>query len=160
MSQVRFAQSEDIPALVDLGRQMHVKSRYAWMQFNAKRLWDSLEAAIPNTRHCLIVATSGAKAGEVEFEKKIGVLWACITSLPFSRELIAQVDYLYVVPKWRGSPVAMKMMAGLRRWAQNREVGEIIINNTWASEQPYSGKFLNKLGIASIGTVHSIWMNR
>jgi GNAT superfamily N-acetyltransferase len=162
MSEVRFARADDLPVLVDLGRQIHVQSRYAWMQFNAARLWNNLEAAIDNKQHCLIVATSrnGEASTQAESDKLIGVLWAYAVSLSFSSDFIAQIDHLYVLPRYRGTPVAMKMMAGLRRWANNRQVSELLLANAFGSEQAYSGKWLGKLGLKSIGGMHSMWMDR
>ena len=168
MSQVQFAQMQDIPSLVELGRQIHAQSRYAWMPFSAKRLWSALETAIPNKQHCLIVALESslgheadkgqsAHAGEATL---MGVLWACAQALPFCNEFVAQVDTLYVMPKHRGSPVAMKMMTGLRRWANNRQVAEILIPNAFGVDQVYSAKLLGKLGLKPVGGVHSMWMER
>jgi hypothetical protein len=160
MSQVRFARPEDIPALVDLGRQMHVQSRYTWMQFNAKRLWTCLEAAIANKQHCVIVATDDGVESDASTANLSGVLWACAFGLPFSSEFVAQIDYLYVIPKRRGTPAAMKMMAGLRRWANNRQIAEILLPNAFGADEVYSTKLLGKMGLKAVGGVHSMWVDR
>ena len=160
MSQVRFANPADIPALMDLGRQIHAQSRYAWMQFNAIRLWTSLEAAITNKQHCIIVATDTGIENDASAAKLTGVLWANAFGLPFSSERVAQIDYLYVTPKRRGTPTTMKMMAGLRRWAHNREVAEIVLKNAFGVDEVYSAKLLSKLGLKPVGGVHSMWVDR
>ena len=170
MSQVRFAQHQDIPALVELGRKIHAQSRYAWMPFNSKKLWANLESAINNKQCCLIVATLDATSatssnGEQEPQNYnlrpiIGVLWAYTLSLPFCNEFVAQIDNLYVIPQYRGSPVTMKMLAGLRRWGNNRQVAEIIIPNTFGIDQAYSSKLLGKLGLKPVGGMHSMWVDR
>ncbi|WP_343725355.1 hypothetical protein [Herbaspirillum huttiense] len=162
MSEVRFARMEDIPSLIDLGRQIHVQSRYAWMQFNATRLWSSLEAAIDNKQHCLIVANQGREDASAQSatQEMIGALWAYAIALPFSSDFVAKIDYLYVLPRYRGTPVAMKMMAGFRRWAGNRQVSEISLLNAFGDDTAYSGKWLGKLGIKPVGGVHSMWLDR
>src|SRR5437870_7364023 len=129
MSQVRFAEAADIPALIELGRQMHVQSRYAWMLFNADRLWTFLEAVIANKQHCVIVAADDASPGA----SLTGALLASAQGLPFSSDFVAHIDYFYVVPRRRGTPAAMKMMAGLRRWANNREIAEILVSNSFGA---------------------------
>lgn len=162
MSEVRFARIEDIPSLVDFGRKLHVQSRYAWMQFNATRLWNSLEAAISNKQHCLIVATRTHQetSAQGDTQEMIGVLWAYTVALPFSSDFVAHIDYLYVLARYRGTPVAMKMMAGLRRWANNRQVSELLLANAFGGDPTYSGKWLGKLGMKSVGGLHSMWMDR
>ncbi|HWW04217.1 hypothetical protein [Collimonas sp.] len=156
MSHVRFAEAADIPALIELGRQMHVQSRYAWMVFNANSLWKYLEAVISNKSHCVIVASDDASPGA----SLTGGLLAHAQSLPFSSDFVAHIDYFYVAPKRRGTPVAMKMMIGLRRWADNREIAEILLSNGFGTEQVYSGKLLTKLGLKAVGGVHAMWMDR
>lgn len=160
MSQVRFAEIQDIPGLVELGRQIHVQSRYAWMQFNASRLWTSLNAAIANKQHCVIVATDHAVEVDASSSKLTGVLWGSAFGLPFSSERVVQINYLYVIPKRRGTPAAMKMMAGLRRWSHNREVAEILLPNAFGTDEVYSAKLLAKLGLKAVGGVHSMWVDR
>jgi GNAT superfamily N-acetyltransferase len=162
MSEVRFARMEDIPSLIDLGRQIHVESRYAWIQFNATRLWNSLEAAVDNKQHCLIVAAHNHQgvSGQRSTQEVIGALWAHAMALPFSNDFVAHIDYLYVLPRFRGTPVAMKMMAGFRRWADNRQVSELSLVNAFGDGPAYSGRWLEKLGMKSVGGVHSMWMDR
>lgn len=171
MSQVRFATHQDIPALVEFGRQIHAQSRYAWMPFSAKRLWATLEKGLESKQHCLIVATASLPADAQQNNTQgsqhdhgslplIGVLWASALALPFCNEFAAQIDTLYVVPLRRGSPVTMKMMAGLRRWANNRQIAEILIPNAFGVDQAYSAKLLGKLGLKPVGGVHSMWVDR
>lgn len=46
----------------------------------------------------------------------------------------------------------MKMLAGLRRWAINREVAEIFVPSTFGKDEGYVGRFMNKLGMAARGS--------
>ena len=62
MTQVRFAQLSDIPALVELGRQIHVQSRYGWMMYSASHTWKYLERVIPAKQNCVIVAVEATQA--------------------------------------------------------------------------------------------------
>jgi len=157
MTTVRFAELADIPALISLARQMHVQSRFAWMVFDSDHLWQYLEQIIPSKRHCLIVA-GGANAADGA--PLIGLLSAAVQPYAFSKDFMAQIDHLYVLPSERGSPVVMKMMAGLRKWASNREVTEITITNHFGIDERRSAKFLKKLGLSTVGGIYSMWAAR
>ncbi|OOG51605.1 hypothetical protein [Polaromonas sp. C04] len=156
MSEVRFAQPGDIPALIELGRQMHVQSRYAWMVFSASRVWTYLENAIPNKQYCVIVATQDAASDA----PLCGLLLATAHQYSFANDFMAQIDYLYVLPTKRGTPAAMKMMAGFKRWAGNREVGEISMANRFGANEAYTGKLFGKLDMPAVGGVHAMWVQR
>ncbi len=159
MTKVRFADMSDIPSLVELGRQMHLHSRYAWMMFNATRLWTYLEHSITDKSFCVIVAAQNpdlaTDTGRLE-----GVLVARVHGYPFSNDLLAQVDYLYVHPAARGSSAAMKMLSGFKRWAKNREVAEVIVPNRFGANEAYVTKFLTKLGMPAVGGLHAMWLPR
>lgn len=156
MSTVQFATPSDIPLLVELGRQMHVQSRYSWMPYSASQTWAYLERIIPAKQHCVMVAHSSNR-----HEATIcGVLVATVTPYHFSRDLQARVDYLYVLPPQRGTPVAMKLVTAFRRWASNREVAEITLPNTFGAGQGATAKLFSKLGMPPVGSLHSTWVQR
>lgn len=160
MTHVRFAQLADIPALVELGRQIHVQSRYGWMVYSASQTWKYLERVIPAKQNCVIVAVEGATQGAQTPSAVLGVLIATARQYPFSTDFCAHVDYLYVLPTKRGTPVAMKMVTAFRRWANNREVAEITITNQFGLGQAQSAKLFNKLGMPPVGGQHSMWVQR
>lgn len=161
MTQVRFAQLSDIPAMVELGRHMHVQSRYGWMVYSASQTWKYLERVIPNKQCCVIVAVGeGAGGQRYEQAELFGALLATARKYPFSADFAAHIDHLYVTPHKRGTPVAMKMVTAFRRWANNREVAEITISNQFGVGQAQSTKLFNKLGMSSVGGQHSMWVQR
>lgn len=157
MTQVRFAQLADIPALVELGRHMHVQSRYGWMVYSASQTWKYLERVIPNKQSCVIVAVGEGTGAQADV---YGALLAAARQYPFSTDFAAHIDYLYVTPAKRGTPVAMKMVTAFRRWANNREVAEITITNQFGSGQAQSAKLLTKLGMPPVAGQHSMWVQR
>ena len=156
MSHVRFAQVADIPALVELGRQMHVQSRYAWLVFSASQLWQYLEQAMARKQFCVIVGLESAQPNA----QITGGLLAHADSYPFSTEIVAALQYLYVVPQKRGSPLAMKMLIPFKKWAANREAAEITVINQFGVNQVQSAKLLAKLGMPLVGGQHSMWLER
>lgn len=156
MTTCRFAELADLPAMVALGRQMHVQSRYGWMQYRASQVWKYLETTIPSKQCCVIVAlaTTATEAAVC------GVLVATARQFPFSFDFVAQVDYLYLVPSQRGTLTAMKMLTAFKRWANNREVTEILIPNNFGTGQAYTDKLFTKLGMTAVGNMHTLWMQR
>jgi hypothetical protein len=163
MSIVRFAESADIPALIELGRQMHVQSRYGWMTFASSRVWQYLEKAIPNKQFCVIVATEsvGPATSTASTNPALSAcLIANVSQFPFCYDFCAQVDYLYVAPAKRGSPMAMKMLTAFKRWAANRDVTEITIPNRFGANDAKTAKLISKLGMPVVGGVHAMWVDR
>ena len=154
MTSVRFAQASDIPALVELGRQIHVQSRYAWMNYSAGRTWQHLERLVSNRGACVIVATSHDENGTAVS----GVLIGTANQYPFNHDFVAEIELFYVVPHKRGTPLAMKMVTAFRRWANNREVAEITITNQFGTGEARTARLFSKLGMPAVGGVHSMWV--
>ena len=148
----RFALSSDIPALVEFGRDIHVQSRYAWMQYSASRTWELLEKILPNKQYGLMIAE---KNGEV-----VGVLLALAQQYFFNHDFHAQIELFYVRPELRGTRVAMELLGACRRWADNRSVTELWLLDRFAEPSAYNRKLWSRLGLSAIGSVHSRWMDR
>ncbi len=143
MTELRFAQPADIPALVELGRTIHVQSRYGWMVYSASRTWAYLERILASKQHCVMVA--------VRDEQVVALLAASAQQYPFGNDFSAQIEVFYVVPVMRGSPIAMNMLGALRTWANNRDVVEIWMLDRFGSETGYTAKLFKKLGMPSAG---------
>ena len=156
MTEVRFAQLADLPAMVELGRQMHVQSRYAWLIYSSSQTWKYLERMIPSKQACVMVAINPSTSGA----PVCGVLIATASQYPFSNDFVAQIEFLYVAPPKRGTPIAIKMVTAFRRWANNREVAEITISNRFGAGEAGTARLFGKLGMPAVGGVHSMWMER
>lgn len=156
MSNVRFAQIGDIPALVELGREIHAKSRYAWMPFDANRLWLALEIAIQDSGQCVIVASDYRDLGARVFAG----IWAKVVAPEFTREFFADVVYLYSRPERRGSPSVMKMLVGMRTWARNRKCCCIRISRRPMPAHLMKTEFLERLGFQISNESVELWLPR
>lgn len=156
MTSVRFAQASDIPVLVEMGRQIHVQSRYAWMNYSASRTWQHLERLLLSKQACVMVAMSPDENGVAV----CGVLLGTANPYPFSHDFVAEIDLFYVVPSKRGTPIAIKMVTAFRRWANNREVAEITLTNRFGTGEARTAKLFSKLGMPVVGGVHSMWVQR
>src|SRR5438093_5866063 len=107
---VRFAIKEDIPGLVELGREAHVESRYAWLSYSPERVWEQIDKAIQRNDHCCLVAHDAK-------QEPYGFLHGYTEEYFFARARAARLEFLYILPKRRGGLDAMKMLAGFRQWA-------------------------------------------
>jgi hypothetical protein len=152
MTQLRFAEVADIPQLVELGREIHAQSRYVSLPYGAKHTWGYLERVIPSKQHCLIVAE---RDGELR-----GVLLASAKPYLFCAEVSAQIEVFYLQPTLRGTPVAVRMLAALRRWSENRDVAEIWMLDQWAANAERNKPLFERLGMAGAGRLRSRWVQR
>lgn len=154
MTTVRFATNADIPALVALGRSMHVESRYGWMVYSADRAWRRLEEMIGRSDCCVMVAVD-------EIGELCGFLIGTVSEYAFAHDFVAQLDFIYLVPVRRSGLTAMKMLTAFKRWAMNREVAEIVLSNRFGAEnEAYVSKLFSRLGMPAVGGVHTMWIER
>lgn len=154
MTDVRFAVAGDLPALVELGRAMHVESRYGWMVYAADRVWKQLEELIERKDWCVLVATEAASA-ELE-----GFLIGSIHQYLFANDFAANLEFFYLTPSRRRGLTAMKMFTAFRRWAANRGVSEITLSNRFGANEAYVGKLFARLGMPAVGGMHAAWVEQ
>jgi GNAT superfamily N-acetyltransferase len=152
---LRFATAADIPALVGLGRDLHVDSRYGWMVYSASHAWRWLEQAIQRKDCCVIVAVEVADGTPGDL---IGFLIGAATEYPFANDFVANIEFFYLVPARRRGLTAMKMLTAFRRWATNRGVAEIALNNRYGTNERYLTRLFAKLGMPAVGGVHAAWV--
>lgn len=121
---IRFAQLSDIPACIELGRQLHQMTRFSIHAFQPDRISTNLQSLIEvgqnqKRSHCLLLAeNSGAQL--------TGCLLACIERHIFSDQPIASVITFGVLPQNRMGGTALKLLDAFKKWALNR--GEFEIN--------------------------------
>jgi len=153
--ELRFAIPADIPTLVELGRGLHVDSRYGWMVYSATRAWQSLEGMIERKDCCVIVAvdaSTGATGGE-----PVGFLIGTASEFAFANDFVANLEFFYLSSAQRRGVSAMKMLTAFRRWATNRGVAEIVLSNRYGANNPYLTRLFTKLGMPVVGGVHATW---
>jgi hypothetical protein len=148
---VRFAIAADLPDLVELVRQAHLESRFAWMSFNARQTWRYLERRMPRNDTCMLVAH---RDGEC-----IGGLLADSQTHWFSGTKFVSMKALYIQPPHRGGLHAAKMLHGLQQWAGVAHAAEVRIDENFLGPDPKLERLLGKLGYQSTGKVWSTWLN-
>src|SRR5688500_2460239 len=101
---IRFATSQDIPAILALGEVMVAASRFRAHGLNREKTAKVLEAMVGQPAHATILLATNS-AGEV-----VGMLAGYISDFFFCDVLVAQDRFFFVRPEARGSSAAMKLL--------------------------------------------------
>ncbi len=88
------------------------------------------------------------------------MLLASAQQYPFGDDCAAQIDVLYVAKSFRGGFIALGMITGLRRWADNRDIAEIRLHDDFSGASNYNAQLFERLGMLIVGTVHPKSMER
>jgi L-amino acid N-acyltransferase YncA len=120
MSQIRFAQTQDIPLLVEGGSRMHALTRFRHLPFNpqkvAQAFADIIDQGQPKYAFFVAENSKGAIVGAL-----IGVAEQHI----FSDAMTASVMHYDVLPEARMGGYGLRLMRAFEQWAKNRQVAEI-----------------------------------
>jgi len=148
---IRNATASDIPELVKFGFLIHAESKFSILDYDPDKVRQTLESIVEseNGTHCCFIAKTAD-------EQLIGVLIGCIEEYFFSRSLMAHSILIYVHPKWRGSPAALKFIHAFRNWATNRDALEICIGVASGVTIGRTDRFLRRLGFSVTGGNYSM----
>jgi GNAT superfamily N-acetyltransferase len=143
---IRLAEAADTDAVLAVARRFHEESRFAAYPFNAGKTRESIAQTIANpSSTCILLAEP--RAGCIA-----GFLAAFVAAPRFTDVLVAQDHGFYVLPEFRGGSAAMKLMIAFRRWAENRKVAEICVNQNVDIDQARFNRFMRHLGFACCGS--------
>jgi GNAT superfamily N-acetyltransferase len=145
MSQIRFATSADIPELVQLGLKVHAETTQASLPFSPDRLTGQLNACLTpvNQKYCILAAESDGAI--------VGVIWGYIAQHYFSEAWVATEYMFYVLPEFRGTPLAVRLLHAFRKWAENRGAAEVMICMTTGVDVEKFDRFLRKMKFDYVG---------
>lgn len=143
---IRKATLKDIPALIELGRTIHAESELSILSYDSEKLSQTLKDLVESKRetHCFFVAEDSER-------RLFGAFIGCVEEYFFSYSLVAHSIVLYVDPKWRGSPAAVKFIHAFRKWALNRDVAQICIGVATGVTIGRTDRFLKRLGFKMTG---------
>jgi hypothetical protein len=150
---LRFATPSDIPALVELGRVMHVESRYGWMVYSADRAWKRFEEIVDRKDRCVMLAA------DTRTTDLAGFLVGTTRQYDFANDYAADLEYVYVTVSRRRGLTAMKLLTAFRRWAINRGVAEVVLCNRFGTNEAYVAKLFHKLNMPAVGGHHAAWVD-
>jgi GNAT superfamily N-acetyltransferase len=146
---IRFATSQDIPALVRLGERVHALSRFKTMPFDAQRVAAALHAAFEETsgRYVCFVATDSQS-------QVAGGLLATLERHIFSPQITASIMHFDVLPEKRAAGYALRLIKAFEAWCKNRQIAEISFGiNSVEDEAELArlGSFAQRLGYRKAG---------
>lgn len=143
---IRFATVDDIPALIELGRQMIGHTRFATFAYEPLRVQAQLHAALTEGKSryvCLLAFDSE--------DRLVGMLLAVLEQHIFSSQLTASVMIFLVLPEARMGGWGVRLLRAFEQWAKNRQVLEINFGVNSATEQDTVGRFARKMGFKKVG---------
>lgn len=146
---IRFAKISDIPACIELGRQLHQMTRFSSYAFEPVRIASNLHSLIEigqnqKRSHCLLLAdNSGAQL--------TGCLLACIERHLFSNQPVASIITFGVLPQNRMGGTALKLLDAFKKWAQNRGAFEINAGVNSGLQIDKTDRLMKRLGFEVTG---------
>lgn len=148
---IRFAQLEDVPKLVEMGRRYHQLTRFRKFDYDAKKVEQTLSAVIQHKTgtHCFFVA-------QRDDGSLVGGLIGCIESHIFSDQPVATLIHYDVDPESRMSGAGYRLLLAFRKWAENRAAIEINAGVNSGVELQKMDRFLRKLGFELTGGNYSL----
>lgn len=142
---IRYAQEDDLPALLRLGEAMLQESRFAHYGLKQQKVLDLCRWMLRETRSAVILVAERSD-GEV-----VGMLAGHLETFYFAEASLAQDKAFYVTPAARGSSAAIKLLLAFRRWAESRQVAEISINMSVAVNMPRFNRMMQRAGFTCCG---------
>lgn len=143
---IRSARLIDWPQVMKLAQAMHAESRFSKFQLKEEKLRKVFEGQLNNPRvACCLLA-------ENDDEKVVGMLVGYVVELFFTNALIAQDRVFFVLPEFRGSSAAVRLLTAFRKWAENRGVKELNINMSVAIDMPRFERFMLHMGFTNCGS--------
>ncbi|MFZ5510309.1 MAG: GNAT family N-acetyltransferase [Pseudomonadota bacterium] len=138
---IRFARLEDIETLVAYWREFHSQSAFAHLTLDEVKLATTMRRLIEDKSgaFCFFVA-------EGENGRPAGVIVGQMDSYYFSNDPVAKMVFYWVHPQYRYSSIAVRLMLGLKQWAQNRRAKELSIAVTSGESIGVIDKMMRKMG--------------
>lgn len=123
---------------------MHGESRYAFLPFDAAKVESVLDSYMHESqRSCALAAVAG--------ETVIGAVAGYVTEYLFCSELVASDQIVYVAPRSRGTPAAVRLIEAFRRWARDRGARELVLGITTGVDTRRAGELFERLGFEFAG---------
>jgi GNAT superfamily N-acetyltransferase len=147
---IRFGQKNDLETVLRLSRAMHAESRFEHFPLNETKAIALYHAIVDNPAvSCMLLAYR--PDGEV-----VGMLAGHALEYFFCDGVMVQDRVFYVLPEYRGTSAAIKLLTALRRWAENRKAVELCINMSVAIDMERFNKLMLHTGFQCCGSNFSL----
>ncbi len=141
-----WGKEELVPALLEMGREMHDESRFRHLPLDENRLAKAFRVAIDDTTgaYFLTLALS-------DDDEPVGFLFGTVDRPYYTQALIAHDFAFYVRPLFRGTRAGAHLLKAFCRWAEKREVAEIHVYHTVDIEPDRFDRFVRSQGFRFVG---------
>jgi GNAT superfamily N-acetyltransferase len=130
--------------LLNLCRQMHAESRYAFLPFDVAKVNLVLDLYMQEKRQrCALAAVIG--------DRVVGAVAGYVTEYAFCSELVASDQIVYVIPRSRGTLAAVRLIEAFRVWARDQGARELVLGITTGVDARRTGELFEKLGFEFAG---------
>lgn len=110
MMRLRMATVEDFPELVVLGRQMHLESSFAPLDYDVERVKETLANLIDESQ--LVLVAEGINGNIV------GYMLGRVSQSWFGSDMVANDLALYIHPDHRGGMLVVRLINTFVQWAK------------------------------------------
>jgi GNAT superfamily N-acetyltransferase len=143
---VRFANLNDVPGAVELGRRMHALTRFADIPFVPQKVEQSLQSLLTEGKgkYVFLVAEDGAA-------QIVGGLIGVLERHLFTEEVTASVMHYDVLPEARMGGYGVRLLRAFEGWAAKRKVVEISLGVNSGGDWQRVGQFVTRMGYAKVG---------
>ena len=146
MAAIRKASTGDIPAIIEMARDMHAESpRYRDLSFNAEKI-NSLALALIR-----VPGAGGVLVAESE-SRLVGMFAFHVGQHFFSDDTFASDVVMYVRPKHRSGSLFPRLVKAFEAWADEYGVKEKLLGVSAEIDSPRVVAVLERLGYKSVVT--------
>lgn len=142
--EIRCLEYADIPETVELARKFVEESAFSRFTFSHEKMAANLSMSIthPHMAFCHVVEHEG---------KLVGALVGYISEFFFGPDLIASDSGWFVLPEYRGSRSAVRLLKNFERWAKANGAKEVAMGVSTDVSPEKTGALLQKLGYKHVG---------
>jgi len=143
---IRFAQVDDVPALVALGARMHQLTRFRSLDFKPDKVAKALADVITKGQHKYVLFVATGAQGRI-----VGGLLGVLEQHIFSDQLTASVVHFDVLPEARMGGHGVRLLKAFEAWCANRKVVEIAFGINSGEDLDVLGRFARRVGYEKAG---------
>jgi GNAT superfamily N-acetyltransferase len=147
---IRFADLQDLPALIEGASRMHALTRFRSQPFDAQRVAESFAALIrhgPGGRYAFFIAEGGNR----DASRIVGALIGVMEQQIFSPAHTASVMHIDVLPEARMGGHGLRLLKAFEQWARNRGAIELCFGINSETDTDKLGAFARRMGYRSVG---------
>jgi len=142
--EIRCLEYADIPETVELARKFVEESAFSRFQFSPEKMAANLSMAVthPHIAFCHVVEHE---------DRLVGALVGYINEFFFGPDLIASDSGWFILPEYRGSRSAVKLLKNFQAWAKANGAKEVAMGISTDVMPEKTGALLQKLGYVPVG---------